>query len=106
MRLFAADSEFLVRLAVASNPCTLPDDLIEYCVAIGDWDDPMSYSSSAETSAKMIIAAAKKRRKKDQFGAADAVLCLVAAHPRTPPTVRQLLQQDSDETVRTVAAQL
>lgn len=81
------------------------DDLVENCVTVSSWNDTMSCASSAHSSAERIIAAAQNRRQDGNFGAADALLFLVTAHPATPPNVRQVLQQDPDETIRAVAAQ-
>ena len=79
------------------------DDLIEYTLAVGTWSDAMDYGRTATTAAHAVMAAAQLRRTSGEFGAADAILCMLAAHPATPAGVLALLETDEDETVSATA---
>lgn len=80
------------------------DDLIEYTLAVGTWSDAMDYERTAMTAAPTVMDAAQLRRTSGEFGAADAILCLLAAHPATPAGILALLATDEDETVSEIAA--
>lgn len=79
------------------------DDLIEYVIHVNPWTDSMSYSLTAQTSAHVILEAASRRRTEGRFGAADAIVCLMAVHPSTPDAIFTRLQGDSNDIVRELA---
>jgi hypothetical protein len=60
----------------------------------------MNYGLRASAAAPHILHAASERCSPDEFGAVDAILCLVAANPSTPDSELRAVAGDSDLTIR------